>query len=84
LRYFGFRSVGLPEEKDGKWDISDNEKGLHASGHASGTDLLDIVRDIQPSKLIPVHSEYPEYFAQNLSGSDIEVILPAPGGNINL
>ena len=84
LRYFDFRSVGLPEEKDGKWEIPENETGLHASGHASGTDLLDIVREIHPKKLIPVHSEQPEFFVENLSDIGIEVILPSPGGSIHL
>jgi ribonuclease J len=84
LRYFKFRSAGLPEEKDGKWEIPDNETGLHASGHASGTDLLDIVREIHPAKLIPVHSEQPEYFAEHLSGDDIAVLLPSPGGCIDI
>jgi len=84
LRFFSFRSVGLPEEKDGKWEIPEYETGLHASGHASGTDLLDIVREIHPKKLIPVHSEHPEFFVENLSGENIEVLLPSPGGSINI
>jgi len=84
LRHFKFKSIGLPEEIDGKWEIPENETGLHASGHASGTDLLDIAREINPRKLIPVHSENPGFFVENLSGDDIEVMLPSPGGSIDI
>ncbi len=84
LRYFGFKSIGLPEEKDGKWEIPESESGLHASGHASGSDLLEIANEINPDILIPIHSEQPEFFAESLSDSDTEVILPSPGGSIDI
>ncbi len=35
---------------------------VHASGHASGLDLLQIVQDIQPKKLIPIHTESQNLF----------------------
>ena len=35
---------------------------VHASGHASGLDLMRMVQDIQPRKLIPIHTESPELF----------------------
>ena len=35
---------------------------VHASGHASGLDLMRVVQDIRPKKLIPIHTESPELF----------------------
>ncbi len=34
----------------------------HCSGHASGWDLHQILREIAPRKIIPIHTEHPEYF----------------------
>jgi ribonuclease J len=82
LRHFSMKSIGLPVETKGNWQIQENETGLHASGHACGTDLLDIAREINPEILIPVHSEQPEFYKKNLSGTSINVIIPRPGGTI--
>jgi len=76
---FQMRSFGLPLEKNGKWEIPEDQKGLHASGHACGPDLLRTARDIKPEVLVPVHCEKPEFYLDNLSGSGIEVILPIEG-----
>lgn len=35
---------------------------MHASGHASGPELLDIVREVGPRVVFPIHSEHPEAF----------------------
>ncbi|MFH0769685.1 MAG: MBL fold metallo-hydrolase RNA specificity domain-containing protein [Chloroflexota bacterium] len=84
LRHFGLRSVGLPVEHNGQWQIPDEEKGLHASGHACGSDLLDIARQINPEVLIPVHSEHPEFYIEHLTGSGVDVILPDLGETIEI
>ncbi len=57
---------------------------LHASGHASAPDLLEVVRAIQPERLIPIHSESPERYVDALQGSGIEVVLPERGVPITL
>jgi ribonuclease J len=85
LEHFDIRSFGLPVEikkENGKsdWEMPDEEKGLHASGHASGPDLLKIAREIKPEVLIPVHSENSYFYVEKLSGSGIEVRLPEVGG----
>jgi ribonuclease J len=80
LEHFGLRGFGLPVEKGDELVIPEEEKGLHASGHACGPDLLEVARGIKPQVLIPVHSEHPEFYIENLSGSKIDVILPAIGG----
>lgn len=85
LEHFDIRSFGLPVEikkENGKsdWEMPDEEKGLHASGHACGPDLLKIAREIKPEVLIPVHSENSYFYVEKLSGSGIEVRLPEVGG----
>ncbi|NWF77256.1 MAG: exonuclease [Chloroflexi bacterium] len=81
---FQMRGFGLPVAKNGKWEIPEEEKGLHASGHACGPDLLRVAREIQPEVLIPVHSEHPEFYTDNLSGSGINIILPTEGRTIEI
>jgi ribonuclease J len=84
LRHFQLRAVGLPVERNGKWEIPEEEKGLHASGHACGPDLLRVAREIRPEELIPVHSEKPEFYVDNLSDSGIKVILPTESGTVGI
>jgi len=80
LEHFGIRTVGLPvQQDDGEWVIPPNERGLHASGHAIGPELLDLIRNIAPKTLIPIHTEHPDYFGHHLEGTGIEVRLPGYG-----
>ncbi len=53
------------------------ERGYHASGHASGEELLRMVEEIEPEVVIPVHTERPEFFVERLSG--VRVVLPMEG-----
>ncbi|GAI16078.1 unnamed protein product, partial [marine sediment metagenome] len=41
-------------------------------------------REIKPEVLIPVHSEKPEFYVDNLSDSGIKVILPTEGGTVEI
>jgi len=84
LDHFQLRACGLPVYRNGRWEIPEAEKGLHASGHGCGTDLLRIAREIQPEVLIPVHSEKPEFYVDNLGDSGIEVILPTEYGTVGI
>jgi ribonuclease J len=84
LEHFQLRAFGLPVYRNGTWEIPEEEKGLHASGHACGPDLLRVARDIQPELLIPVHSEKPEFYVDNLCNSGIKVILPTEGGTVEI
>ncbi|MCK4843712.1 MAG: exonuclease, partial [Dehalococcoidia bacterium] len=84
LQRFQLRAFGLPIEKNGGWEIPEEEKGLHASGHACGPDLLRVAREIRPQILIPVHSEQPEFYVDNLSNSGIDIILPAEHGTVEI
>lgn len=47
----------------------------HVSGHASGPSLLDMIREINPETLYPIHTEHPEKF-EILKDDGINVILP--------
>jgi len=84
LDRFGLRRFGLPVQKNADWEIPEKEKGLHASGHACGPDLLRVAREIQPEVLIPVHSEKPEFYVDSLANSGINVTLPTEGGTVGI
>lgn len=45
---------------------------LHASGHATGKQIMNIIKEINPKVLFPIHTEYPELFR----GACKRVILP--------
>ncbi len=59
LEYFGMEMVGGPKEHP--------DDPLHASGHASSQELLEIVRALEPQELIPVHTFNPEFYQEHLS-----------------
>lgn len=79
---FSMRGIGLPREKL-NWEIPEEEKGYHSSGHACGQDLLDLVTRINPKILIPIHTEEPGFFIEHLRGTGIEVHLPIEGQRMN-
>jgi len=60
------------------------DEGLHSSGHASGPDLLEIVRVVNPRVLITVHTESPDCFVDSLHGEAIDVRVPKVGEEILL
>ena len=74
---FGMRRVGRLLDNDS------NDDPFHASGHASGPDLLDIVRTIRPKTLIPVHTTKPDIYAQQV-GDICSVRIPEKGVPIEL
>ncbi len=49
---------------------------VHASGHASRSELIEILREAAPKKLIPIHSEKPSLFNELVrdAGIDCKVI----------
>ena len=54
----------LDEERKNNWLDHFNIKkySAHASGHASGTEIKEMIKKIKPEFLIPVHTEHPEFF----------------------
>jgi ribonuclease J len=75
LDYLHVRFVGDPDGGD---------EGFHSSGHASGPDLLQIIRNAAPRILIPIHTEQPDYFVSSLKGEGIEVRVPVAGKEMAL
>lgn len=67
LEHFDVEIHGLGEVQDGP---------LHASGHASGSELVDLIRQIGPRQLAPIHTQDPSFFVRELERDDIEVVLP--------
>jgi len=37
----------------------------HASGHASGIEILDMISKINPEQVIAIHTEHPELFSKS-------------------
>jgi ribonuclease J len=48
---------------------------IHASGHASGPEIQEMIDRIKPKVLVPVHTEHPELF-RNVAG---KVHIPEKG-----
>jgi ribonuclease J len=49
---------------------------IHASGHASGPEILEMIQKIKPKQLYPVHTKSPQLFTKAASTSAVKVILP--------
>jgi ribonuclease J len=54
----------LDEERKQNWlDRFDIVKySAHASGHAAGCEIIEMINEIKPENVIPVHTEKPELF----------------------
>ncbi|AEG18959.1 MBL fold metallo-hydrolase [Methanobacterium paludis] len=48
---------------------------MHASGHASGPEILDMIREVSPDVLYPIHTEHKEMFKE-LEEDGINVVYP--------
>lgn len=49
---------------------------MQASGHATPHDIINLIEEIKPKFLIPIHTEHPKFFRKLFQGSEIQVILP--------
>lgn len=54
---------------------------LHASGHASRQEIIDMIEYIKPKNVVPIHTEHPELF-KKLVGSG-KVSLPTSGKELS-
>jgi ribonuclease J len=75
LNLFGMQPVGVPDARTGK--VNESERGLHASGHIAGPDLLEIIRTINPQFVVPVHTEKVEFFKEHIEAGRLR--LPTKG-----
>ncbi|MEM0342763.1 MAG: MBL fold metallo-hydrolase [Thermoplasmata archaeon] len=78
LRRFGLEPHGIAYDGDGNPSFPKGPGSLHASGHASQSDIEWIVRSLDPEIVVPVHTEHPEWFAQTFGGRQ-KVIEPKKG-----
>jgi ribonuclease J len=74
VRWMGLTLYGDPDDKEAE--------SLHASGHATGSELVDFVRVVCPKVLIPIHTEDATWWQQELDGTGICVHLPEYGHKI--
>jgi ribonuclease J len=49
---------------------------VQASGHATPHDIINLIEEIKPKFLIPIHTEHPQFFRKLFQNSEIQVILP--------
>ena len=54
-------------------------KGFHASGHLSQNDLVNVVGEVDPDVLVPVHTERVDWFREAFPG----IVSAPPDGRIN-
>ena len=57
---------------------------LHASGHAPGSEVGDLVRRISARKVVPIHTEHPELFEQFGGSGRWRLEPPTKGKAISL
>lgn len=81
LQMFRMKVRGFKVVDDHRGDRPQFEPGYHVSGHASGDDILNIIEEIDPEVVIPVHTEKPKGFFKLDSK---KIIIPNERKEINL
>ena len=76
----------IDEERKRNWLSHFNIKeGLaHASGHASGEELIQMIKTVSPAVLFPIHTKKPGEFGSLLEGTDTEIVEPVAGRTYSL
>ena len=69
LNTIGFKMTGDPPKPE-------FVKGFHASGHLSQNDLVKVIDEIDPDKIIPIHTQHPEWFRATFPKTET---IPADG-----
>ena len=78
LYFFNLTSVGF--KMTGDPPKPEFIRGFHASGHLSQNDLIKVIDEIDPDKIIPIHTQHPEWFRATFPKT---VTIPADG-RVNL
>lgn len=81
ISHFQLEAVGLPPSGE---EISKKEEKYHASGHASGKEIIEMIKEINPKYLFPVHTHFPQLFEEKLKGTSIKILFPQEGESIVL
>ncbi len=74
-----FQCMLLPYDLQGSDSDADR---LHVSGHSSGEEIIEMVRQINPKVVIPIHTTHPEVFRERLA--EMDIIFPEKGKPIRL
>jgi ribonuclease J len=71
----------IDEKRKKKWlsHFGVREYSAHASGHASGAELISVIKNISPEYVFPIHTDKPGEFKKLLTGTGIKVVLPDVG-----
>jgi ribonuclease J len=76
LGRFNIASAGFSVAKEGGGRYNPVfDKQFHASGHASREDLTWVIDQIDPDRIVPIHTESREWFAENFE----DVVLAEDG-----
>ena len=78
-QHLGLTLVGLePAARGPRGEVTQVNPvaGFHASGHAGQEELVQLVRDVRPRLLIPIHTEAPQLWAGLLRGLDVRIQCP--------
>jgi len=57
------------------------EHKIHSSGHACGPAIFDMIENINPKKLLPIHTLYPKTFKEILG---VKIVFPEYGKKISI
>jgi len=79
IEHFGMEPIGLEvavRDRTGRVAEVDVVSGYHASGHANGHELLQLVKTVRPKVLIPIHTERAQWWVEELAGTGIQVEIP--------
>jgi ribonuclease J len=79
MRPYGFRWEG--SDARGRPEFGG---GFHASGHIHPQDLLELIRAVRPRYVVPVHTEDPGWFVENLRGEPVQVRVLHDGEELQL
>jgi len=75
LNFFKLTSVGF--QMTGDPPKPEFIRGFHASGHLSQNDLVKVIEEINPDKIIPIHTQQPEWFTDHFDNvSPVENGVP--------
>jgi ribonuclease J len=90
IRWAGMRQVGFRYETDAagrerlRFDLPD-DVGHHASGHATESELLELIDRANPKVVVPVHTEQtPERYAELLKGKGAQARVLAVRAGVQI
>ena len=69
LKFFKLKIIGFDIVEETTRTKPQFMKGYHASGHVSKSDLIKTIETIDPDILIPVHTDYPQWFSKNFDNA---------------